>query len=201
MKTWKFAAPLIVCLLILNVAHGKPKKPELPAVFETARYVYVEAEAGDMFKPSLFPEDRQAIADVQDSLRRWNRYALTTNRSEAELVFVVRKGRLAEGQLQGGISGGPVPPRGQTQPGQNDPAANSGPGQPRGGPYFGAGSEVGPPDDMLRVYIQNEGHRSSKVWDRSMDGGLDAPSVRLMQQLKEAVERAYPQPPPTSNKP
>lgn len=187
MKVLKFAAPLILCLLVLNLAHSKPKKPDVSAVFQNARYVYVEAVDGDIFKPGLFPEDRQAIYDVQDSLRDWNRYVLTVQRDQADLVFVVRKGRLAEGQLRGGISAGPRP-----QPGQ--PAGPGSPQAPRQAPgtEVGARAEVGPPDDTLRVYTQNEGQLKAIVWDRSQDGGLDAPAVQLVRQLKAAVDRAYP---------
>ena len=196
MKTWKLAAPLTLGLLVLNLAQAKPKKPDVPAVFENAHYVYVESMDGDLFRPDLFPEDRQAISDVQDSLREWKRYVLSADRSGADLVFVVRKGRLAAGQLHGGISGGP-----RTQPGQ--------PGQP-GSPQFpqqgtpteiGARSEVGPPEDILRVYTQSDGHLKTIVWDRSEESGLDAPAVQLVRQLKVAVDRAYPVTPPAPKKP
>ena len=97
--------------------------------------------------------------------------------------------------MHGGIAGGPGP-----QPGQVGPGSIPGPGQTRG-TEIGARTELGPPDDLLRVYIQNEGRLTSKIWERSMDGGLDAPAVRLVQQLKEAVERAYPQIPKLAQKP
>jgi hypothetical protein len=78
----------------LGLAKDKKKK-DLSAVFSTARYVYVQAEDGDVMDPRLFPEDRQAIADVQDMLKDWNRYTVTLSRKDAELVMIVRKGRLA----------------------------------------------------------------------------------------------------------
>lgn len=182
MKAWKLAVPLTVCLLVLNLAHSKPKKPDLPAVFQNAKYVYVESVDGDIFKPGLFPEDRRAIADVQDKVREWKRYAIALNREEADLVLVVRKGRLAAAQPHVGVSDGP-----RSQPRQ--------PGQfPGQGPAteVGVRTEVGEAEDMLRVYIQNNGQLNAMVWDRTMDGGLDAPAVQLMRQLKEAVEKAYP---------
>lgn len=195
MKTSKVAVLPILCLLVLNLAHSKPKKPDVPAVFQSARYVYVQAEDGDILKPGLFPEDRQAITDVEDRVREWDRYAITINRSEADLVFVVRKGRVAGAQLHGGVQGASHPQPGQTGPG-------SGPGtSPTLGTEIGARGEVGPPDDLFRVYLQHEGQLTSKVWERSSDGGLDAPAVRLVQQLEDAVERAYPQTPPPPKKP
>ena len=192
MKAWKLAAPLMVWFLVLNLAQSKPKKPDVPAAFENAKYVYVEAVDGDAFRPGLFPEDRQAISDVQDSLREWNRYTITTRREDAELVFVVRKGRLAGAQVRGGISAGPRP-----QPGQNpnpDPSQGpgQGPGQTRNGTEIGVCTEVGPEDDLLKVFIQNDGKLSAIVWSRELEDGLDAPAVQLVKQLKAAVEHAYP---------
>jgi hypothetical protein len=192
MKTWKPAVLPILCLLVINLAHSKPKEPGVPAVFQNARYVYIQAEDGDILNPELFPEDRQAITDVEERVREWNRYAITINRREADLVFVVRKGRLAEAQLHGGIFGGSHP-----QPGQTGPASAPDT-RPTLGTEIGARGGIGPPDDLFRVYLQREGELTSKVWERSEDSGLDAPAVRLVQQLKDAVERAYPPTPPAA---
>lgn len=193
MKAWKLAAPLILLALSLNLAQSKPKKPEVAAVFQNAKYVYVQAADGDVLKPGLFPEDRQAISDVQDSIRNWNRYAIALSPSQADLIIVVRKGRLAGAQGHVGISDGP-----RTQPGQAQSPGQF-PTQGRGS-EVGVRSDVGEPDDMLRVYIPNDGKLTSIVWDRTMEGGLDAPSMQLVQQLKAAVEKAYP-PETTSKKP
>src|SRR3954454_3940734 len=175
MKLSKVAAPAIVGLLAVNLAHAKPKKADVPAAFQNARYVYVQAEDGDILNPRLFPEDRQSISDVEDKVREWHRYAITINRSEADLVFVVRRGRLAGAQLHGGISGGSHP-----QPGQSGPES-----APRTSPTrsteIGARGEFGPPADLFRFYLQREGQLGAKIWERSSDGGLDAPSVQLVQ--------------------
>jgi len=185
MKAWKIGAPLLLCLLSFHTGDAKPKKPDLPAIFQNARYIYVEAVDGDIFKPGLFPEDRRAIADVQDKVREWKRYAIAMNRQDADLVIVVRKGRLAAVQPHVGVSDGPRSQPGQpSQPGQF-------PGQGRS-TEVGVRTEVGEPEDMLRVYIQTNGQLSAIVWDRTMEGGLDAPSVQLVKQLKDAVEKAYP---------
>jgi hypothetical protein len=152
--------------------------------------VYVEGVDGDLLKPGLYPEDRQAITDVEDSIRAWNRYAIALNRNEADLVIVVRKARLAGAQLHAGISGGT-----RTQPGQSpNPDSNGGPNIQGGrSTEVGAGGEVGPDVDLLRIYIQTDGRLTGTVWSREQDGGLDAPAVPLIAQLKAAVEHAYPQ--------
>lgn len=191
MRACRLAAVFAFTFLLLNLAHAKPKKPDVPAVFKNARYVYVQAVDGDVLNPRLVPEDRQAIYDVEQSLRKWKRYALTLNRNEAELVFVVRKGRLGSVSVHGGVSAGSRVP-----PGQSSPV----PGEGRTS-EVGAGAEVGPPDDLLLVQLQDQGQLTTVVWYRSMDGGLDAPDVELMKELKAAVEKAYPQVPNSKQKP
>src|ERR1700677_186949 len=93
---------LLLLLFFVVPAQSKKKDPDVPALFRQARYVYVEAVDGDEFNPRLYPEDRQAIADVRHALRTWNRYALTIRRQDADLVFVVRKGRLAAAEVFAG---------------------------------------------------------------------------------------------------
>jgi hypothetical protein len=173
---------LVVCLVLLPAlafAQAKKKKKSLPAVFGNAHYVYVLAEEGDAFQPGLLNEDRQAIYDVQDGIHDWNRYAMTANVEEAELVFVVRKGRIASGKLGGTVGVGTSP-----YPGQ--PRTTSGGGM--------AGAETGPPDDLLEVKMRNgDGSLSGPIWIRTQPDGLSRPRVPLLQQLREAVERDYPQ--------
>jgi hypothetical protein len=177
-------------LLVLPIAAlGKNKKNDLPAVFGNATYVYVESEDGDALKPGLYPDDRRAIADVQDALHDWNRYKLTMRRSQAELVLVVRKGRIANGRIGVNVPGGAPLPSGQA-PGQGP---GHGPGSAGGGPGVGVGAEAGPEDDMLRVYtLDPDGKLIGPIWNRSEPEGLAAPQLGLFRQLKSAVERAYP---------
>ncbi|MGB6691372.1 MAG: hypothetical protein WBE76_26355 [Terracidiphilus sp.] len=193
MRHKKFVALLLVVLPA--AAPAKTKKTDVPAVFRNATYVYVESPEGDLYRPGLYPADREAIADVQDALRDWNRYALTARRDQAELIFVVRKGRIASGRIGGDISmGQPLPP---TQAPGHGPG-QTGPGQTGSGPAgSGAGIEtgvdVGPEDDMLRVYtLSTEGKLQAIVWDRTLTDGLDEPQLILFKQLKAAVDKAYP---------
>jgi hypothetical protein len=206
MKPAKVAVVVAVLLFALGVAQSKPKKSNVSAIFENARYVYVESMEGDIFKPGLYPEDRQAILDVQDRLSDWKRYTLTDRREHADLVFVLRKGRIV-GQRDHVAVG---PPTRSPQPGIGDPGqASQSPTQGRGsGPLgqggieLGAEAETGPRADILRVYTLNpDGKLLGPIWSRDMEDGLDAPSVPLVQQLRSAVDKAYPpeaaqQPPP-----
>ncbi len=186
MKSLQGVVLLLLLLPGLASAQKKDRKNTLPAVFEHARFVFVEAVDGEEFNPNLDTPDRLAIADVRDALHAWGRYTLTPEREKADLIFVVRKGQLAdrrggigpggEQDPQGGQMGAPFPGR-QRQP----------------GPDLGVGGEAGPPEDLLKVCQLNaNGKLSSPVWIHSFAGGLDAPRFLLFAQFKEAVEKAYP---------
>jgi len=175
------------------------KKNQMPEMLNTARFVYVQAEDGDIMNPRLFPEDREAIADVQDELKDWNKYAVTLNQSEAELMMVVRKGRLAGAQAHGGVGIGTGPELGANYPGGRNPAD---PNNRNGGvsTELGGRAEAGPPDDILRVYAVNpDGSRGAMLWWREMKDGLQAPQLQLVKQLKQEVEKSYP--PQTASQP
>jgi len=186
MKGWKTIGVLLgLCAPLVPAQSNGKKHVKISAIFANAHYVYVQAEDGDIAKPGLYPEDRNAISDVQQALREWNRYAITTERGGADLVFIVRKGRLLGLQAQGGISMGPPHPGNQT-PGQQLPRAGN-------SEQVGVGSEVGPPDDILRVYgLTSDGKLNGPLWSREMKDGLESPSVLLVRQLKDTVEKSYP---------
>jgi hypothetical protein len=183
MKPLKPIALMFILIPALASAPAKTKKPyKLPAVFDQARYVYVEAVDGQDFDPRLNPDDRQAIADVYKAVYDWKRYVLTEQRREADLIFVVRKGRLAEARLGAQIGTG----RQGTTP--NRPA-----GAPAGGNGVGIGGAVGPPDDLLEIYAPNPNEsRGTLLWRRTLADGLNAPDLTLFKQLKDEVESTYP---------
>ena len=177
------AVALTLFLPVALLLQAKDKKPNVPAVFGQAKYVYVEAIDGKEFDSNLNPDDRVAIADVRDALDNWKRYILTTSRSDADVVIVVRKGRLES------ANAGIAPHRGQ-MPG--------GAGQPGGiGSGEQIGGEVGPPDDLFEVcQVNPDGKLSGPLWHQSMPNGLNGPKVMLLVQFEEAVDKAYPPQPP-----
>jgi hypothetical protein len=196
MIPFKRLAVLLLCGSSLLLAQHK-KKPAISAIFQNAHYVYVQAQDGDITNPRLFPEDRQAISDVEDGLRAWHRYALAINPSQADLIIIVRKGRLAALQGHGTISEGPrsMPPM---APGGQNSSQNPGqnPSQSQDADQIGARAEVGPDSDLLRVYATNgEGKRTGPLWTGEQVDGLGGPDVPLLQQLRSAVEHAYPNSP------
>ena len=199
MKFLRSIAILLTLVAPLALAKNK-KKDILPAVFSNARFVYVQAEDGDILKPSLFPEDRDAIANVQEALKHWNRYSLTMHRNEADLIIIVRRGRLAAAQLHGGVGAGTPTGIGASYPGRNPAGSgNPNPGgnadRPDNVDAMGARGEAGPADDTLRVFsLTPEGKLSGPVWSRDMKDGLDAPDVALLRFLRDAVDHDYPPP-------
>jgi hypothetical protein len=182
MKLLKTIALMLVFVPGLVTVQAKTKKPyKLPAMFNQAQYVWVEAVDGQEFDPWLIPEDRQAIGDVYNALYDWHRYVITTQRDQADLIFVVRKGRLAQTDVGVQAGTGPL----------------GAPGRPAGRPGLGTGvsvgGEVGPPDDLLEVYMPNPKEaRGTLLWQRTLADGLSSPDVPLFKQLKDEVERTYP---------
>jgi len=166
------------CAVLALAAFGysKPKgKDDFPKALLQARYVYVEAENGDINDINVIPEDRRAIMDVTEALRDWKRYNVTMRRSDAEVLFVVRKERIASAKIGGTIAHGPVP--GTTDP-QTTAAGR-------------LGAEVGPNEDMLYVYLVNpDGKKFGPVWHRFLKDGLDKPDMPLFQEFKDRVEAA-----------
>ncbi len=191
MKRCQAIALFFVLIPVLGLAQQKAKKHnDVPAAFQNAHSVYVEAADGDYSRPGLSEGDRQAIADVQDALHTWNRYVLAVHREQADLVFVVRKARGGRADTQSGLPAAPRP--------AGAPSPVRAPGQPGDIDSMGATADAGAEDDSLRVYTVNAGGKlKGPIWSREQRNGLDAPGVLILRQLKLAVESAYPSPLPT----
>jgi hypothetical protein len=65
------------------------KAPAFPVILANARYVYVASYDGDQFNPNLLPEDRDAIAAVEDAIHDWGRLTLVYRPSEADIVILI----------------------------------------------------------------------------------------------------------------
>ena len=187
MRLGRLVALLVIFSPVLGPAQ-KAKKHDVSAAFMNAHYVYVETQSGsDITTRDVYPEDRQAISNVESGIKQWNRYAIAIRMNQADLVFRVRKGRPvgAQGHATVSAGAGPSPPSPQTpRPGMS-------------GDELGAASEVGPEDDLLQVFSTGpDGKLFGPIWTREVKDGLDAPRVLLLQELKDAVERAYPNLPP-----
>ena len=85
-----FSAMLI--LAAMAWAAPKPSTPDrpFPGVLKNARFVYVASYDGDQFNPNLFPQDREAISAVQDSIRKWGKLMVVTRPSDADIIVLVQ---------------------------------------------------------------------------------------------------------------
>lgn len=165
---------------------GSRKQDDVPKFFLNARYAYVEAMDGRVFDLRLVDEDRKAILDVENALRTWNRYMVTLKRWQADLVFVVRKGRIVD--VHGSVGGG-----GGNHPANGDDSARPG---TRPDTTGSLDAEAGSLDDLLYVYtLHPDGSLQGPIWKQYLKNGLNAPEIPLFKQLKEAVEAAEKQKP------
>lgn len=201
--------PHVAFTLVLSVAgavllYAKDKKqPNVPAAFGQAHTVYVESVNGQQFDRNLDPEDRMAIADVQDALQAWKRYRLVTQREDADIVIVVRRGNgLSRDRDAGPIDNpnrGPASspmPNGLPNRGV-DPNTPPMPGQQRpGGPDVGPDMQTGSVEDLFEVcQVNANGKLTRPLWNRTMQDGLRGPHLFLFEQFRDAVEKAYPSQP------
>jgi len=177
---------LVIGLLFSCLAFAQSsstKQEETSKALLVSHYVYVEALDGDIFNLHLLADDRKAIMDVENALRAWNRYMITVKRREAELLFVVRKGRIAS--VHGSFGGGAGNASGY--PGVPKPHTDG---------TAGLGGEVGPADDLLYVYLLSPADNvQGPIWKHYMKDGLDTPEIPLFKQFKDAVESASKLPP------
>ncbi len=175
MSPFRCLVAFVFLLSAFAFSQHKSKPPSVPEVFKDAHYVYVEATGGGPADPPLVQEDLQAIADVQEALRHWNRYTLTKRREQADFVIVVSKIRPT------GADAIPV------MNSDSSPLGNPIPGMPPGT------RGVHTPDDLFSVcLLRPDGTLSDPIWLDGLAGGLDTPQLRLFTRFKDAVERAYP---------
>jgi hypothetical protein len=136
---------------------------------------------------------------------------LVIRRDEADLVWVVRTGRLVSADVGTGYptggttasgriggpggpgAGGPGPgPGGTPNPGSNGQDPGDGASGSRGGRPGAVAAEVGDPDDLLAIY-QGAGEGSpqhTRLWRKSEAGGLNNAGMPLFQQIRSAVDAA-----------
>jgi len=146
-------------------------KSSLPKLVVNAQYVMVTTYYGEnLANPRVPPDDRQAASDVQNAIQDWGRYIVVYDRKDADLIILVRKGRIAE--AEGGIG---------IHAGSNRSSSSLG---------TMANVDAGDPQDMLAVYQATQGVDSPPLWRGRMTGGLNGPTVQLVEELRTKVEAA-----------
>jgi hypothetical protein len=95
-RTVVFSVVLAVLATTLALAADKAPKPAppqnvpaFPGTLVNARYVFVTSYDGDQFNPNLLPDDRKAIATVQDDIQKWGKFIVVYKPREADIVLMV----------------------------------------------------------------------------------------------------------------
>lgn len=84
-----FLASVFLAALAWAAPAPEKKVPAFPGTLVNARYVYVASYDGDQFNPNLLPEDRQAIASVQNAVEKWGKWVIVYSPREADIVLLV----------------------------------------------------------------------------------------------------------------
>ncbi|HZQ93322.1 MAG TPA: hypothetical protein VFA60_16140 [Terriglobales bacterium] len=160
---------------LFGVAGENPKNKMLV----NATYVRVVGFTGDEYDMRTNPDDRAAIAAVEQALKKWGRYKLVYMNENADLIFEVRAGRVLAATGGVGVGNGPFP------------SGDSRVGLPRNVP-IGVGQtvgvETGPSDDMLRIY-DARGVGGMVVWSKSGPSGLRGRDPALLVELRKDIEK------------
>ncbi len=80
---------LSLVLATLGTAAASGNAPQLPRTLANARFVYVTAYDGDQFDPQLLPDDRAAIARVQDAIQKWGKLTVVYRPEDADIILAV----------------------------------------------------------------------------------------------------------------
>jgi hypothetical protein len=93
----KTVCTTVILLLLAGVAAAGPGAdkekdkdiPVFPGTLINARYVYITSYDGDQFSPAVLPQDRHAIAAVQEAVEKWGKWTVVYKPEEAEIVLMV----------------------------------------------------------------------------------------------------------------
>ena len=159
-------------LLVFATAVFAQSDSTIPKLVTEAQFVHVTTLEGDPNSPNTLAEDRRAIADVETALRKWRRYKVVLQPGDADLIMVVRTGRIASATV-GGTAGNRNPRRVPRVTGPNIHTEAGGPRQ-----------------DLLWVFDAKLGTDSAPLWRGEQRDGLEAPSLPLLKRFRADVERS-----------
>jgi len=83
-------AMLSLALAMWSAVAAADDTQQIPRTLSNARFVYVTAYDGDQFNLYLLPEDRDAIARVQDAIEKWRKLTLVYRPQDADIILVVQ---------------------------------------------------------------------------------------------------------------
>jgi hypothetical protein len=164
---------VLLCGVALAAAGSKDKKKvktPVPALVTQAQYIYLTSYDGPETSFGVSPADRQALATVQDAIRKWGKYKVTLRQQDADLILLVRSGRTLDARVGAGVNAGSGRDTTASGPNVRVEAASSG------------------LEDELAVYQRATGLNSAPLWRGLMANGLQAPVPALVEKLRAAVE-------------
>lgn len=85
----KIFATVLLSLALAMVSTAE-STPQIPRTLSNARFVYVTAYDGDQFNFNLLPEDREAIARVQDAIEKWGKLTVVYRPQDADIILAVQ---------------------------------------------------------------------------------------------------------------
>jgi hypothetical protein len=86
----RIVASGLLCLMMIGVAAAASKNPPpMPRILVNSRFVYVTAYDGNEFSTDLLPDDRAAIARVQDAIQKWGKLTLVYRAEDADVILAV----------------------------------------------------------------------------------------------------------------
>jgi hypothetical protein len=181
----------LLCLATVLTVSAFAQDAVIPEALVRSKYVYIgilRADGGfdDGIHPASAPEDRQVRADVEKAFRQWKRYTVTLMPKDADLIVLVRKGRIGSVTVSGTpaeLSGG-VTIAGRKRTDRD--AQSTGPIRP--GPGLTIGAEAGPLVDLLEVRFGPARGADTRLWQRAFKDGFSGTPPRLFQRLKAEVE-------------
>lgn len=191
---------LLLLLLLSGFAVAQQAFKPLPKFVVHAKYVLVTTQNGYApSDPRILPDDRQALMTVREAIQKWGRYDLAYQPKDADLVILVRKGRIANvrptTRVNTGSGSDPYPnprsnPSFDASTHANVNRAANMPTESAAGVSPDAQTDIGDPRDMLVLYDKHYGTGSSTaLWRAFAADGLDKPNVPLVEQLRAAVEQ------------
>jgi hypothetical protein len=81
----------VAWVLLLSAMAFARSGDDFPGTLKNARYVYVTAYDGPEFSHNLLPEDRQAIAAVQEAIQKWGKYIVVYEPGTADMILAVER--------------------------------------------------------------------------------------------------------------
>lgn len=86
----RFLGGFLAFFLLFSAVALAQDYSDFPGILKNARYVYVTSYDGNEFSNNVLPEDRQAIANVENGIRDWGKYTLVYEPWQADMIVVVQ---------------------------------------------------------------------------------------------------------------